>query len=139
MKQLKKLTFEEQLKVLEDKIKNTYEQGVTLEEAERLAAEFLHAQLVVSTELAKKDLDARMKKSGNKAIRAAVYLSIVEGSEKKPTESHISATIETNEQVSSQQDLTDTAEAEVAELERVYNVFGNAHIFYRNVARGKFE
>lgn len=139
IKKTAKATFEEQLKQLENKIKDTYEQGVTLEEAEKLAAEFLYAQMVVSTELRKEDLNARMNKSGNKAIRAAAYLNIVSEAEKKPTEAQIAAIIETDEPVKLQQSQLDESEVKVAELERYYNIFQNAHIYYRGIAKGKFE
>lgn len=132
------MKFQEFCKQLEDKIKNSYEQGTSMEEAEKLAAEFLYAQMVVSGELKKVSLDARMKKSGNKAIRAAVYLNTVSGVDKKPTEAAISSIIETDEQVSMQQNLLDTAEVEAAELERYYNIFINAHIYYRGIAKGSF-
>lgn len=128
--------FEEQLKTLENKIKATYEEGVTQDEAEKLAAEFLHAQMVLSAELRKSDLDSRMKKAGNKSVRATAYLEIVSSSEKKPTEAQISALIETDSVVSSHQDLLDKAEVLTSDLERYYAIFSNAHVYYRGVARG---
>lgn len=130
--------FKELCKKLENKIKSSYEEGTSMEEAEKLAAEFLYAQMVLSAELRKYELDARMKKSGNKTIRAAAYINIVSGQDKKPTEAGISAIIETDEQVASQQNLLDTAEVDAAELERYYNIFTNAHIYYRGVAKGAF-
>lgn len=133
------MKFTEKLKALEKKIIDTYESGVTLEEAEKLAAEFLHAQLSVSSELSKADLDARMKKSGNKAIRSTAYLEIVSAADKKPTEAQIAAFIETDKTVTVQQDLLDRAEVLLAELERYYSIFQNAHIYYRGIAKGKFE
>lgn len=133
------MKFTEKLKALEKKIIDTYESGVTLEEAEKLAAEFLHAQLSVSSELTKHSLDLRMKKTGNKSIRAAVYLEIVSAADKKPTESQISAIIETDKTVAAQQDALDKAEVLTAELERYYDIFVNAHIFYRGIAKGKFD
>lgn len=140
MKQIKKLTFEEQLKVLEDKIKATYEEGVSLDEAEKLAAEFLHAQIVVSNELKKEDLNCRMNKSGNKAIRAAVYIAILsEADGKRPTEAQIAALVETDPSVKIQQKSLDDSEVKVGELERYYSIFQNAHIYYRGIAKGKFE
>ena len=127
------------LKSLEAKIVESYEQGVTVEAAERLAAEFLHAQLTVSDELKKRDLDARMKKSGVKAIRAALYLETVKSADKKPTEAAIEATLNSNELVIGEQRLLDEAEVDKAELERYYDVFSNAHIFYRGISKGRFE
>jgi hypothetical protein len=61
---------------LETKIQKSYEEGITLEDAEKLAAEFLHAMMQISQQLKSLDLDARMKKAGLKSIKAATYLSI---------------------------------------------------------------
>lgn len=130
--------FKDLCKKLENKIKSSYEEGTSMEEAEKLAAEFLYAQMVLSAELRILELDARMKKSGNKAIRAAAYINIVSSSDKKPTEAGISAIIETDEQVASQQNLLDVAEVDAAEMERYYNIFINGHIYYRSLAKGTF-
>lgn len=127
------------LKKLEAKIQETYEQGVTLEQAERLAAEFLAAQIQVSDALKKADLDSRMKKSGVKAIRAALYLDTAQTSEKKPTEAAIEATLNSNELVIGEQRLLDEAEVSKSELERYYDIFSNAHIYYRGVSKGRFD
>ena len=132
------MKFEEQLKLLENKIKASYEESITMPEAEKLAAEFLHAQIVVSGELRKSDLDARMKKSGVKALRANAYLSIVSEAEKKPTETQIASIIDTDQLVIKNQELLDKSEVDRANLERYYDIFTNAHVFYRNVARGNF-
>lgn len=131
--------FKEMVQELESLIEATYEQGVTLDEAEKLAAQFLHAQLAVSRELTKADLDVRMRKSGVKAIRGAVLLDIVTKSEKKPTDSILSAQIDTDKLVLVEQEAFDRVEVDKAELERLYEVFLNAHIYYRGTARGKFE
>ena len=132
------MKFTEFCKQLEDKIKNSYEQGTSMEEAEKLAAEFLYAQMVVSKELTSKDLDARMKKSGNKAMRAGSYLNIVASSDKKPTEAQISAMIETDEKVNIQQNLMDTAEVEAAELQRYYDIFTRAELLFKKRSEGSF-
>lgn len=133
------MKLQEQLKVLENKIQESYESGVSLDEAERLASQFLHAQLQISTELTKVDLDARMKKSGLKAIRAKAYLDIISGADKKPTEAQISSVIDSDEVVGAQQTMLDQAEAKRGELERYYDILNNAHIHYRGIAKGRFE
>lgn len=130
--------FQELCKELESEIEKAYTTGVTLEQAERYAAQFLGAQMKVSAELTKSDLDARMRKSGVKAVRAAVYLDTVGGAEKKPTEAQIAAIIDTNRVVSEEQDGFDRAEVLKAELERYYDIFLNAHIYFRGVAKGSF-
>lgn len=124
---------------LEEAIKQAYLEGVTLEEAEKLAAKFLYGQLQASTELKKHDLDARMRKTGVKAIRATIYSDIVDKSEKKPTEAAIESEIVRNEIVQSEQDKLDTAESTRDELERYYNIFREAHIHFRGIAKGRFE
>lgn len=139
LKGVKVTDFEKLCKSLEDKIQKSYEQGTTLEEAEKLASEFLYAQLQISTELKKSDLTSRMRKSGVKAVRAAVYAEMCSKADKKPTESALDHAINANELVNSEQDALDIAEVERDNLERYYNVFGNAHIHFRAVAKGRFE
>lgn len=127
------------LKELEAKIQASYEQGTSLEDAEKLAAEFLHAQMQLASQLKALDLDARMRKSGVKAIRSAVYLETIKSSEKKPTEAQIAAIIDSDSIVVSEQNGLDTAEASRDELERYYDIFNNAHIYYRGISKGRFE
>jgi hypothetical protein len=133
------MKLQDLFKELESEIERTYTNGVTLEEAEKLAAKFLGAQLKVSSALKASDLDARMRKSGLKAIKAAVYLKEIDSKEKKPTEAQLTAAIDTSDVVSAEQDAFDRAEVNKAELERYYDVFLNAHIYYRGIAKGKFE
>lgn len=127
-------------KDLEKEIQSIYESGITMSDAEALAAKFLHAQIQVSTELKEADLNSRMRKSGLKAIRAAIYLKACGNSDtgKKPTEAFLEAVISTDELVSSEQDAYDTSEVLKAELERYYDILGNGHIFARSVAKGSF-
>lgn len=120
---------------LEKIIQNAYESGTTIEEAERLAARFLHAQLQVSTELSKASLDARMRKSGLKAVRAAVYLEEATKGDKKPSDVMLDALVNRHEVVQSEQDEFDKAEVKTAELERLYSIYGNAHVYFRQVSR----
>lgn len=123
---------------LTDKIKASYESGVTTVEAEKLAAEFLFAQIEVSSQLAKLDLDARMRKSGVKAIRSAVRTEEVKKYEKKPTESALEDVINLSTLVQSEQDSLDQAEVSRDELERLYSIFREAHIYFRSISRGTF-
>jgi len=131
--------MKELCKQLEAKIVNSYEQGVSLEDAERLASEFLYAQMQISGELKKLDLDSRMRKTGVKAVRAAIYLDIVQKSDKKPTEAQISAMLDSDQLVSGEQEALDTAEVERDDLKRYYDIFQNAHIHYRGIAKGRME
>ncbi len=133
------MNFKEFCEHLESEIQAAYLDGVSLEKAERLATEFLSAQLRVSSTLKNADLDARMKKSGLKAVKAAAYMSEISKHDKKPTEATISAAIDTNSVVSSEQDKFDTAEVNRDELERYYQIFREAHIHFRGVAKGRFD
>lgn len=131
--------FKQLCQDLEKEIQISYESGVTMDDAEKLAAKFLYAQIQVSAELKKADLDSRLRKTGVKAIRAAVYMDAATKSDRRPTEAALVATIDLNDLVQDEQSSFDNAEVERNDLERYYNVFINAHIFFRNVNRGKFE
>ncbi len=124
---------------LEAKIIASYVEGVTMEQAERLAGEFLSAQLLVSEKLKKSDLDSRLRKSGLKAVRAAAYMNACEKSEKKPTEAALAALIDTDETVSAEQEELDKAEVERDNLKRYFDVFNQAHVHYRSIAKGSFN
>lgn len=133
------MTFQEFCDKLEAKIIDSYETGVTMEQAEHLASEFLAAQIRVSSELKNRDLDARMKKTGVKSIRAHAYMDAASKGDKKPTEAAIAAIIDTDSIVIEQQNVLDTAEVNRDELERYFGIFQNAHVHYRNVAKGRFD
>lgn len=125
--------------VLTNEIKKSYEESITIDEAEKLAGKFLHAQLAISSALVKKDLDARIRKTGVKAIKAAIYLSEVQKVDKKPSDSMLEAYVNSNELVQKEQDGFDKAEIERDELQNYFNVFKEAHIFYRGISKGRFE
>lgn len=131
-----KLTFESLCEVLEKELIQSYTEGITLSEAEKLSGQFLHAQMKVSNELAKVDLDSRMRKSGVKAVKATVYLEAVQGAEKKPTESALEHTINSNGMVSKEQEHLDRAEVSRAELERYYDIFREGHVYFRQMSKG---
>ncbi len=132
------MTFEQKCKQLEAKIIATYTTGVSLEDAEKLAAEFLAAQILVSEELKKADLSSRMRKSGVKTLRAGLYLDTISGQEKRPTEAQVNAILDSNDIIRDEQLCYDEAEVERASLERYYDVFLNSHIYFRGVAKGSF-
>lgn len=121
---------------LETKIQNSYEEGISLEEAEKLSGEFLHAQMRISSALKDADLNARMRKAGMKALRAALYLEAANKGDKKPTEATLSAIIDSNEIVAQQQEALDIAEVERDELSRFNEIFTQAHVYYRQMAKG---
>lgn len=130
------MKFKELCEKLEASIQSAYEEGVTVDQAERLASEFLYAQLIVSEELKKADLDARTRKSGVKAIKAAVYMEAATKDPKKPSDVMLQAIVDLNDMVQGEQRSFDEAEVEFSALERYYNVFQNAHVHFRNVAKG---
>lgn len=123
---------------LEAIIEASYSDGITLEEAERLAGRFLHAQLQASKELRNADLDSRMRKSGLKAVKAAVYTDTCTKTEKKPTEAAIEAIINSNDLVNGEQTELDKAEVNRDELARTYSVFQAAHVHFRQMSKGVF-
>lgn len=133
------MSFKQLCEVLESEIQSSYMEGVTLEKAEKLAGQFLHAQMRVSEEIKKSSLDARMRKSGVKAVKAAVYSEACSKSDKKPTESALEHTLNSSGLVSAEQEAFDRAEVDCEELERYYNIFREAHIYFRGIAKGKFE
>lgn len=130
--------FKQLCEQLEAKIQSSYEEGVTMEVAEKLASEFLYAQLQVSSELRKADLDSRMKKSGVKAIKAAVLLNEIKAHDKKPSDSVLQAMVDSDELVIGEQKAFDEAETNRDELQRYYDVFNNSHIHFRGIAKGSF-
>lgn len=130
------MTFKQLCEELEASIQSSYEDGVSLDIAEKLAARFLYAQLQVSTELKKQDLNARMRKTGLKAIRAAIYMEAATKTDKKPSDTLLENQVNMNEIVQGEQESFDLAEVERDELERLYNVFQQAHHYFKGLSRG---
>lgn len=124
---------------LKQVIKDTYESGVTLEEAEKLAARFLHGQMLVASALQNCDLDSRMRKNGVKAIRAAVRTNEVKRHDKKPTESQLEDVVNLDLEVTQAQEDFDITEVKKEFLENCFGIFKDAHIYFRGIARGRFE
>lgn len=133
------MNFKQLCDKLEAEIVQSYTEGVTIEEAEKLAGQFLHAQMQVSTELKKFDLDSRMRKTGVKAVKAAIYMDAATKPEKKPTEAMLSAIVDQHEVVQSEQTELDKAEVERDDLDRLFSVFKEAHVHFRQLSKGKFE
>lgn len=123
---------------LEIKIIDIYKHRLSMEDAEKLAAEFLHAEIIMSEAITTADLDTRTRKTGLKAIRAAVYLAEVQKNDKKPSDNLLNAIVDTNSDVAEAQDEYDRAEVAKLELERHYDIFHNGHLFARTVAKGSF-
>lgn len=124
---------------LEADVKRAYEEGVSLEDAERLAAKVLVVQMQIAEQLKSMDLDTRMRKTGVKAIRANTYLGIIERSEKKPTEGQLEHMVNSDKAVIIEQNLFDTTEVARDNLMLYFNIFKEAHIYFRGIAKGRFE
>ncbi len=123
----------------EDAIKSAYETSVTMEDAEKLAAKFIHAQIIAAQSLRETDLDARMRKSGLKAVKASVYLAESKKGDKKPTEATLEALVNTNQLVSSTQTQLDESEVQRDILINYLSVFKEGHIYFRGIAKGNFN
>lgn len=132
------MSFDKFCAALEAKIATSYEQGTTQEEAERLAAEFLGAQFKVAGLLANADLDSKMRRSGVKAIKAAVYMQKATEGDKKPSDVLLNAAVDLHEVVQSEQEAYDRSEAYSDSLERYYNIFRESHLYYRSISKGTF-
>lgn len=122
---------------LEKDIKNAYEGGVTVDDAEKLAAKFLDAQIQVGNELSTVDLDARMKKQGLKAIKAAVYLEEAGKSDKKPSDVFLAAKVDSSPLVDEAQKAFDSAEVTRNMLDNYLSVFRESHIYFRGISKGQ--
>jgi hypothetical protein len=120
-------------------VQRAYEEGVSIEEAERLAAKFLGAQMKVAEELASVDLDARMKKNGMKATRSAVYMAAATAVEKKPSEGFLENTVNLDKMVQGAQERFDAADARKEALSIYLGIFKDAHIYFRGIAKGNYS
>lgn len=120
-------------------IQDAYEQGITLEAAEKLAAKFLYGQIQVAEALQVMDLDSRMKKNGLKAVKAAVYMENATKGDKKPSDVMLNAIVDRDDLVIGEQNRFDEAEVVKQSLENYYGIFKDAHIYFRGISKGRFE
>ncbi len=130
--------FKELCEELVLEIQKSYTEGVTVEEAEKLAGKFLYAQIQVAEELRVSDLDTRTKKSGLKAIKAAVYMEAATKDPKKPSDTLLDQLVTMNEIVVGEQQRFDEAEVLKNHLEHYMNIFRDGHIHFRGIAKGAF-
>lgn len=133
------MTFEEYRNELEADIQSAYETGPTIEEAEKLAAKFLKGRLEAGKMCRNAALDARMRKAGLKAVKAAVYLEAATKTDKKPSDVMLTALVDSSELVAGEQTRFDTAEVDAEELENFKDVLKEAHIYFRGLSRGRYE
>jgi len=126
-------------KELETDIQSAYESSVTMERAERLAAKFLGAQMMLVNQLQVTDLDARMKKSGTKALRAEIYHTEATKTEKKPSDAFLASIVDQCGDVRAEQEEFDVMENRVEYLCNLLNVCKEAHVYFRGIAKGSFN
>lgn len=120
---------------LEVKIQAAYEESLTIPEAEKLATEFLAAQMRIVSELARADLDRRMRKRGVKTLRSAARVAEVKRHDKKPTESALEDAVNLDPIVQEQEKQFDEAEVNKEQLSNYLGVFQESHIHFRGVAK----
>jgi hypothetical protein len=121
-------------------IVDAYEINTTMMAAEKYAALFLSAQMEVSEQLRSSELDRRMRKRGLKAIKSAVRTEAIKSSSdgRKPTEGVLEDIVNLSSLVASQEEEFDTSEVNSEALERDYNIFREAHLYFRTISKGTF-
>lgn len=126
-------------KSLEQKIIKAYTEGTNLVDAESLAAEFLEAQIKVSEELKEESIRHRMLKADLKERAASVLYAAATAGDKKPSDSILQALVDKDPGVKEAYQVHIVAEEHANELERLYNIFRESHVYFRGISRGKFE
>lgn len=126
----------EELKEIVDR---AYRESVLIDEAEKLAARFLSAQMLIADELRRADLDARMRKNGVKTLKAAIWYEAATKEDKKPSDKQLDALVERDSLVSKEQKAFDQADVYCECLNNYLNIFKDAHIYFRGISRGRYE
>ncbi len=133
--QLQSDTLQDEFEALKVQVLKAYEQGVTVEDAERFAAKCLGAQMKLAEDLELSDLDARMRKNGLKAVKAAIWHDAATSGDKKPSDKALDAIVDMNKLVQDEQNAFDRADAHKDSLEVYLNIFRESHIYFRNIGR----
>lgn len=120
-------------------IEAAYNEGVTLSEAEKLAARTLVVRLDLSQELKVVDLDSRMKKHGVKVTRADAYMSEIKKHDKKPVESFLEAAVTMDGNVIESEHDYAKADVQRELIQNYLDIFKDAHIYFRGIAKGSYE
>lgn len=124
---------------LKEAIKKATDEGVSIPDAERLAAKTLTARIELSEEIKTQAIDAKMKRLGVKAVQAETYKKATEGVEKKPTEAALIHTINLNPEVIQEEINHAEAEAELEYKQSLLEIFKDAHLYFRSIMKGSFE
>lgn len=123
---------------LRDFVTEAYEQGTTIEEAEKIAARCLGAQLDIAKALSTADLDSRMKKNGMKASKAKAYSVEMNKYDKKPSDSVLENAVALDPLANQSVDAYEKADAKREELTLYFGIFKDAHIYFRGIAKGSY-
>ena len=134
-----KQTLNEVFESLRTTIEKAYESGVTLQEAERLAAQTLLIRLQLADQIKSMDLSARLKKHGVKAVRAQVYMEELAKHDKKPAENYMDNAVNLSDLVKAEE--REYAEADVSkdQMMTYMDIFKDAHLYFRGIMKGTFE
>jgi hypothetical protein len=124
---------------LKSQVEKAYSHGVSIEDAERFAAKCLSAQITIAEELITADLDARMKKNGVKAIKAAIWHEAATKDEKKPSDKMLDSIVDMNKLVQDEQAGFDRADAEKDNLNVLLGIFRDAHIYFRSISKNAYN
>lgn len=124
---------------LKQSIERAYAEGVTMQEAERLAAKTLSVRMMLADSIQVADLDARMRRHGVKAVRASAYMEELSKHEKKPAEGFLENAVNLNPDVAQEEREYATVDTEKDRFFTYLGIMADAHIFFRNVAKGSYE
>ena len=107
--------------------------SISLPEAEKRAGQFLYALAYITDERFNLG-DAKIKAL---SVQSAVYAEVLAAGEAKTiTENKIAA--EANPAYIGAREELEIVENQLTFLKAYYEIFNNAHIFYRNMAKGEF-
>lgn len=120
-------------------IESAYSEGVSIAEAEKLAARTLLVRMELSDEIKSASLDTKMKKHGVKAVRAAAYMAEIAKHEKKPAEGLLEHTVNLSEEVAGEEQVYAEAEANLDRLASYLDIMKDAHLYFRQISKGTFE
>ena len=123
-------------------IENAYKAHVTLPEAERLASKFLYFMNIIANELKNVGLDAAMRKNGLDDIHNALRIDLrskYKGGNGGTSEPTIEAMIETDQTYRDHRTSLNITKNEKDFLESKFKTAETSHIFFRGIAKGKYD
>lgn len=120
-------------------VQEAYNCPPDLREAEKIATRFVGSMLDVSMDLQKADLNARMRRTGLKAIKAAVYMKNATATDKKPSDVMLNAQVDQDKLVIDEQNAYDEAEVAADYLRNLYNTLKEAHVHFRGISKARYE